>query len=539
LRKLVTAALCIPVIALIYLGAFVRRSTGTRLAAGLVLVALVGVAVMASAGGTPTTASGPTVPVPLTKAAFTTAVRTDLALDAPITIDFSTPMDAESVAAAIAVDPPAAVELDWDATGRTLTIVPATAWSPDTYHRVTVEAGALARTGRPLARAAQSVFLTRPGTDGAIAALQPAGRRVAVNGAFAIGFERQVEVESVLAAFRIDPPVEGRLEALGGLAAGTSFTFTPTELLAPDTKYVLTVSGVSTADGERLEPLRLAVRTAKAPAVVRFRPRDDSQDVARDASISVRFTEKMSRSTTRKAFRVELDGKAVKGTIRFAEGDEVLVFEPSSRLPYDRKVVVTVATTATSASGTPLAKAARGIFRTEEKPKPKPKAPAAPRSSSGGGAAASGNWGAVEIYYLRLMNCTRTGGWVTSSGSCKSPGGRNVAPLSLSTGISNKVARPYAKLLATRGECTHFIGGNPGDRLRRAGYSSYRWAENLGCRSGDPKKAVLGSHLYFQSEKSYLGGHYVNMMNAKYDRAGIGVWVSGGRVRLVVDFYHP
>jgi len=28
-------------------------------------------------------------------------------------------------------------------------------------------------------------------------------------------------------------------------------------------------------------------------------------------------------------------------------------------------------------------------------------------------------------------------------------------------------------------------------------------------------------------------------MNAKYDRVGIGVWVSHGRVRLVIDFYHP
>ena len=130
-------------------------------------------------------------------------------------------------------------------------------------------------------------------------------------------------------------------------------------------------------------------------------------------------------------------------------------------------------------------------------------------------------------------------GWVTSTGSCSSPGGRNVAPLALSSSISSKVARPYAKLLATRGLCSHFIGGNPGDRLRRAGFSSYRWAENLGCRTGNPYSAVLGSHRYFQSEKSYLGGHYVNMMNAKYDRAGIGVWVSGGRVRLVVDFYHP
>ena len=52
-------------------------------------------------------------------------------------------------------------------------------------------------------------------------------------------------------------------------------------------------------------------------------------------------------------------------------------------------------------------------------------------------------------------------------------------------------------------------------------------------------QAVLGSHLFFQSEKSYNGGHYVNLMNAAYDRVGIGVWVSSGRVRLVVDFYHP
>ena len=137
------------------------------------------------------------------------------------------------------------------------------------------------------------------------------------------------------------------------------------------------------------------------------------------------------------------------------------------------------------------------------------------------------------------MNCTRTGGWVTSTGSCSSPGGRSVAALKLDAGISSKVSRPYAKKLAVGNDCSHFIGGNPGDRLRRAGYTSYRWAENLGCRSGNPFSAVLGSHLYFQSEKSYSGGHYVNMMNSKYDRAGIGVWVSSGRVRLVIDFYHP
>ncbi len=137
------------------------------------------------------------------------------------------------------------------------------------------------------------------------------------------------------------------------------------------------------------------------------------------------------------------------------------------------------------------------------------------------------------------MNCTRTGGWVTSKGSCSSPGGRDVAPLVLNSGISSKVSRPYAKLLATRGICNHFIGGNPGSRLRRAGYNSYRWGENLGCRSGNPNSAVLGSHRYFQSERPYNGGHYRNLMDARFKQVGIGVWVSGGRVRLVVDFYTP
>ena len=80
------------------------------------------------------------------------------------------------------------------------------------------------------------------------------------------------------------------------------------------------------------------------------------------------------------------------------------------------------------------------------------------------------------------MNCTRGGGWVTSGGDCSSPGGSGIAPLILSSGISTNVSRPYAKYLVTTGICSHFADGDPGDRLRRAGYAGdYR--ENIGCRS--------------------------------------------------------
>jgi uncharacterized protein YkwD len=243
----------------------------------------------------------------------------------------------------------------------------------------------------------------------------------------------------------------------------------------------------------------------------------------------------MDQATTKAAFVVTANGKAVAGRISFAEKDSVLIFRPSAALPHGAEIEMFVKDTARSAAGAPLAAASSVRIRIEAKP-----VAASTRSSgSSGGSVGGGSWGAVETYYLKLMNCTRTGGLVTSSGSCSSPGGRAVAALWIDSGISSKVSRPYAKRLATSGQCSHFIGGNPGDRLRAAGYTSYIWAENLGCRSGDPYKAVLGSHLYFQSERSYNGGHYVNLMNAKYDRVGIGVWVSGGRVRLVVDFYHP
>ena len=152
-------------------------------------------------------------------------------------------------------------------------------------------------------------------------------------------------------------------------------------------------------------------------------------------------------------------------------------------------------------------------------------------------------WLPEEQYYLTLVNCTRTGGWVLNNGTCRGYGSgrysKYVAPLKLSPGISDRVTRPYAKYLAVKNQCSHFLNGNPGDRLRRAGYNGYNWGENIGCRSGYPlaKPAILASHLNFQSEKSSNGGHWKNIKNAKYKWIGIGIWKVGTRVRLVTDFY--
>ncbi len=543
LRKYVVAVLALPILAAVYISVGLRRSAVARIAVALSLGAFVALGVMSLARPIATTATRPTEIVPLTQAAFTSTVATDASVDTPVTISFTTPMAPASVEASISVEPATPIRLAWDDTYTTLTIRPASHWAAGTYHTITIQPGALAQTGRPLTTPSRSIFLTRNVATAVLAATQAAGSRVATDTAFTITFDQAVDPASLDGSVRLDPPVDGDLTATSTPDGRTAYVFTPTSTLRADTRYRLIVDGVRDADGLPIGARSFEVRTTVAPKVVRFRPLDDTSAVARDAAISVRFTRPMDRASTKAAFSVTVDGKAVKGKVSFAEKDTVLVFDPADDLPYGAKVVASVASTAMSAQGTALLKAADATFTTAKKPAPKPKASTpsggSGGSSGGGGSVGGGSWAAVERYYLGLMNCTRTGGWVTSTGRCSSPGGRNVAPLALSSGISSKVSRPYAKLLATRGLCSHFIGGNPGDRLRRAGYKNYTWAENIGCRSGGAKSAVLASHRFFQSEKSYNGGHYVNLMNAKYDRVGIGVWVSSGRVRLVVDFYHP
>lgn len=546
MRKLIIAILAVPVLAVVYGSTALRRPGIVRATAALGLGAAIGLGVVAFVRPTLTTATPPTDIVPLTAAAFRTSVGTGVELQAAATIGFSTPMERASVEAALAIEPPTAVELLWNDDDTAVTIVPVGHWAVDTYHTITVQPGALAGTGRPLTKPVRSAFLTRGPTTAVVAATAKLAKRVAQDTAFSIGFDRAVDLESVARAVRLEPAIPGSVAVESDVDGLPRYVFTPRKALKADTRYTIIVEGVRDRDGTPVATVAMAVRTAVTPEVVRFRPAARTQDVARPANVSVRFSNPMDRATTKKAFKVLVDGKPVKGKVTFAESDTVLVFDPAASFAYDTRVVASVARTARSADGVPLGSAEQVAFRTESKPVPKPAVttnptPSGGSSGGGGGSTGGGSWASVERYYLGLMNCTRTGGLVTSSGGCSSPGGRNVAALKLDSGISSKVARPYAKKLAVNNMCTHFSGGNPGDRLRRAGYTSYRWAENLGCRSGNPSGAVLGSHLYFQSERSWSppGGHYVNMMNSAYDRVGIGVWVASGRVRLVVNFYHP
>ncbi|HEY5628731.1 MAG TPA: Ig-like domain-containing protein [Candidatus Limnocylindrales bacterium] len=549
MRKLGITLLALPVVALVYV-ALAVKSAGRFRALGFVGAAgLVAVALMAGSRPAPSIATPPSVTVPRPVAAqMLDAVVTGHGLKTPFSIGFDAPMDGPSVAGALRISPEAAVTFSWDRAGKTLSIAPVTAWAPDTLYSITVDSSARAADGGPLTTPIHVAILTAKGGSATLSATKTVGTRVAVDTTFAIHLDRPVAADAVQAAVQTDPVIAGTVTASG---ATGDYVFTPDAPLAPNTSYSLALVGLVDADGIAFAAgPSLAVRTVVAPGVVRFRPVNGATSVAQAAVLSVRFSDKMNRRTTAAAFTAIAGGKAVVGKVTWAESDHVLVFTPTTALPYGAKVVMTVTAGATSAAGVHVASSASVSFTVVAKPAAATKTaakttggtattPIQHPSGSGGAGAASGSWHSVEVYYLSLMNCTRTGGWVTSAGACSSPGGRNVAPLTLSAGISNNVSRPYAKLLAVRNLCNHWYDGAPSDRLRRAGYTSYNWAENIGCENLSPYQAALGDHLFFQSEKPYNGGHYVNLMNALYTEAGIGMWVDHGRVRLVIDFYRP
>lgn len=569
MRKIAAAILAVPVLAALYLPVLRRRGVAIRagLAVGaglLVLVAAVG-ALPRAASALPPVAAGP-----VAADRFGPNVESREALDGAVAFDFATPMDPASVAAALSVDPETPFTLAWLDTGRKLLVSPRDGWAPETYYTVTIQSTAHDAAGVTLTEPIRTAFYTRGPTGARIVATAPlAGGRVAPDTAVIVVFDRPVDAAAARAAFRIDPAIAGELQADTAVGPTEQLTFIPDEGLAAGTRYTVLVAGpLLDTDGALLADIpALVVETAVAPAVVRFRPRSGTEAVVRGTDISVRFTRPMDRAATQRAFVVSVNGAALPGEYHWAENDTVVVFNPRDTLPWGSEVVMSVTADAAGADGTPIegpvtarvvtvAKPAATPAPTPRptaaptarptpvpaKPTPRPTPKPTPPPSGGGSSTGGGSWASVERYYLGLLNCSRGGGIVTSSGSCSSPGGSGLAPLVLDSGISDTVSRPYARLLATTGVCSHFDDGNPGDRLRRAGYTSYRWAENLGCRSASSATAsVLGTHLYFQSERSWspAGGHWVNMMNPAYSRVGIGVWVASGRVRLVIDFYHP
>jgi hypothetical protein len=153
--------------------------------------------------------------------------------------------------------------------------------------------------------------------------------------------------------------------------------------------------------------------------------------------------------------------------------------------------------------------------------------------------------GAAERLALRLLNCTRTGGWVRADGTCRDGGsGKHSArrpALRLRAGLSDSVAYGWASQLATVQVCAHSLEGQPDLALRfsSAGFRDPYIGENIGCAWGgtSARDMVIRTHRSMQAEKRTRGGHWLNIKNRGYRSVGIGVASLDGWSAVVYDFY--
>ncbi len=386
-------------------------------------------------------------------------------------------------------------------------------------------------------------FITGALTSGQITATAVSGANVAPTSAFQITFSSPVKLATVQARLSISPVATGTITGDDPTDVSSQvFTFTPDDILAGGTAYTVSFDSSNATDsaGVALLPVApLTVQTLAAPEVLKFRPVNHGSTADPNQVLSVRFTVPMNRASTAAAFSVVVNGKRVRGAISWTENNTVLALDPNSKLPVGSTVTMHVATTARSATGQRLAGAASASFTVVR--------PTVYRISwSGGVASKTAPYHAAELYYLKLMNCTRTGGWVTASGSCSSVTHHVMPaqnPLSYNAAISNAVSRPYSKALADRGLLTHYLNGTTvHSRLTAAGFPSGSWGENLSSPISSGAAGMIHTELYFQSEYRCQRGqcefaHYYNIMDPYFHSAGIGIWVSHGHVRLTIDFY--
>lgn len=535
------------VIALYYLRVASRPRVAGRVLIGLAFGGLLVAGALGSTSVRPATANLPPTFDPASVSGSISPVQAGWGIRQPIVVTFSVPMDAASVQSALRIAPQDDVRLAWDASGRRLYVTPLDVWAAGTAYTVTVGPSARSRDGGALEPMPPAVVFVRSAATAHLLATKPVGDRIELDSGFRLTFSRVVDLASLRDAFTVEPFADGTFAFEASRSAMPALVWVPSGPLAPDTSYTVSLgpAAVDLEGAPIADPPSLTVRTISQPSVVRFRPREKQKDIDPQQVLSVRFTEAMEHASTRAAYhlyaldkkgkRTEVDLSKAKTT--WAEGDTVLVIDPPKSLARGTTYVAEVLGSARSQLGVAIsddetAAAADATFTVIAEAVATPKATISAPGSGGGSSTAP--WLGAEKYYLDLLNCTHTGGWLAWDGSCPGRGSNGLAPFILDKTLSDCAARPWAKYLAETNQLYH---GNVSGRFAACGYN-VNWSENVTWYSGNVNTGAVSAVIFFQNEKgTSYDGHYRNLMNPAFTHVGIGIWRINGKNWYVVDFY--
>ena len=207
--------------------------------------------------GTPEPFRFATVGNPTVVASEPAEGATDVALDAPIVVDFSTLMDTASVEQAVRLSPSSEASLRWSR--ERLTIVPLVPWDAGGHYSLTIGAGAQDQAGTPLDEPFRLSFTTVAaglGVEAVVPADGVAG--ISVVTPIALVFDQALDTASVHDdILTIEPDVAGSLDVIpapgaAGMrdSASRVLRFQPSGPLDPNTTYEVTLApGLRGADG--------------------------------------------------------------------------------------------------------------------------------------------------------------------------------------------------------------------------------------------------------------------------------------------------
>jgi uncharacterized protein YkwD len=451
-----------------------------------------------------------------------------------VTMTFAQPMDAASVEAALSMAPSQAFHLAWSDDGRELQLIPAGQWLTDARYGVVVGATARAASGAKLGSPARFSFTTQTApriTDFGVhfvaepaagaAALDagetdPAGpppdtaSGVSAGTAIQIAFSAPMNQAEVERAFVLSPAVPGVFHWDGGL-----LTFTPTERLASNARYGVSLFGVHDLDGNLLGgDASFSFTTRPGAQLVQSTPTADAKGIS-TKEIGLWFNQPVDPASVAAALRVSdrNTGVTLTGTVTWNGSNTQLSFTPSGALAAGHRIDVSLADGAVDADGNAVT--ASLTFTT------KSAVAARPRISAVGPAST------LVGYALNQVNAARAA--------------YGFQPLVLSSALS-AVANEHSWDMLNNGYFSHtsLDGRTREDRLRNAGIAFGYSGENI-CYSYNaarsPTDVLNWCHSQFMSEP-YPGysNHIGNILGAHYTKIGIGIAVSGAKVYVTWDF---
>ena len=513
-----------------------------------VLVASLALTLIAVLSRQQITEAGPALPARAqTTVALPANIGVGLQSDRPVTVRFERPMDADSVAAALVIEPATDVELVWLDGGTTLQLTPADRWMTDRRYVISFS-GDLRDVNGEAADAAEVSFTTQTApsvrrfeivaVDGGEEAAVPDGDRVytadspaptpmagvSVRTAITVHFSGPMDRQDVEERFVIEPAVAGAFAW-----DGDAVSFTPDGALDPGVQYTVTLVGAADAIGNRIgHDAVFTFTTQESAQVVRVRPNAGETGVT-DNRVSIWFSEPVDTAAVVEAFGlwdVQFAAKQVPGEISWDADGTQLTFVADNELARGHLHHIRLGDGARDIDGNPLS--GQWPFTAQPAaaaPEPEPQQGGSESSPAAPPAPAYAPGTPLAGYALQQINSARAA--------------YGFAPLALDPAASAAAsAHAWDQLRNGYYSHTSLDGRNVKARLSAAGASFGMAGENQCHHYGLPAIDVINwCHGVFMAEP-YPGfwNHIGNILNPRWTRVGVGVAEGGGRVVITWDF---